>query len=349
MARHPKRKHEPATALGPDTDRLLDGDADLAARAAWMYFGANLTQAEVADRLNVPVTRAHRLIARASRDGVVRVFIDGPVAECVALEEAISAQFGLGVCHVAPDLQEGAMPMRALGLAGASFLRRALESGDHRIIGVGHGRTLASVVNHLPHTPASHVRFVSLIGGLTRRLSANPFEVIHRLADKTGAESYFLPVPVFANSIEDRAVLLAQRGISDVFALARQATLCLVGVSEIRPGNFNTSIGTLQVDEVEGLRRAGARGEILCHCFDAKGKPVESDLVDRAVSIPIESLTGRRIVAIAGGSAKVEALRAVLASGVLAGLITDEATAQALVRKRPAKAGASLADRRNGA
>ncbi len=338
MGRRPKRKNEPAIAVDSDTDRLLDGDANLAARAAWMYFGANLTQTEVADRLNVPVTRAHRLIARASRDGLVRVFIDGPVAECVALEEAISAQFGLSVCHVAPDLQEGAMPMRALGLAGASFLRRALESGDHQIIGVGHGRTLASVVNHLPHTPASHVRFVSLIGGLTRRLSANPFEVIHRLADKTGAESYFLPVPVFANSIEDRAVLLAQRGISDVFALARQATLCLVGVSEIRPGNFNTSIGTLQVDEVEGLRRAGARGEILCHCFDAKGKPVESDLVERAVSIPIESLTGRRIVAIAGGSAKVEALRAVLASGVLAGLITDEVTAQELIRKRPAKA-----------
>ncbi len=340
MARRPKRKNEAAAAPDSDADRSIDSDASLAARAAWMYFGANITQAEIAARLNVPVTRAHRLIARASRDGLVRVFIDGPVAECVALEEKISAEFGLSVCHVAPDLQEGAMPMRALGLAGASFLRRALESGDHQIIGVGHGRTLAAVVNYLPHTPASHVRFVSLIGGLTRRLSANPFEVIHRLADKTGAESYFLPVPVFANSIEDRAVLLAQRGISDVFALARQATLCLVGVSEIRPGNFNTSIGTLQISEVEDLRRAGARGEILCHCFDANGKPIESALVERSVSIPIESLTGRRIVAIAGGSAKVEALRAVLASGLLAGLITDEVTARDLVRRRPAKNGA---------
>ena len=41
-------------------------------------------------------------------------------------------------------------------------------------------------------------------------------------------------------------------------------------------------------------------------------------------------LRKHRIVAIAGGQAKVAALRAVLRSRVLHGFITDEATAQAL-------------------
>jgi len=32
---------------------LLDGDASLATRAAWLHFAAGLTQSEVASRLNI--------------------------------------------------------------------------------------------------------------------------------------------------------------------------------------------------------------------------------------------------------------------------------------------------------
>jgi len=46
-------------------------------------------------------------------------------------------------------------------------------------------------------------------------------------------------------------------------------------------------------------------------------------------------LKRHRIVAIAGGLVKVTALRAVLRSGLLHGLIIDEATAQALAADKP--------------
>ncbi|MEY9614132.1 DNA-binding transcriptional regulator LsrR (DeoR family) [Bradyrhizobium elkanii] len=53
--------------MAPPPDRLpvIDGEASLATRAAWLYFAAGLTQSEVADRLNIQSTKAHRLIARA--------------------------------------------------------------------------------------------------------------------------------------------------------------------------------------------------------------------------------------------------------------------------------------------
>ena len=57
------------------------------------------------------------------------------------------------------------------------------------------------------------MRFVSLLGGLTRKFSANPHDVIHRLAERTGAEAYVMPVPMFANTVEDRAVLIGQKGV----------------------------------------------------------------------------------------------------------------------------------------
>ena len=37
--------------------------------------------------------------------------------------------------------------MRALGTAAARYLREIFEGGEHRVVGVGHGRTLAAAVD----------------------------------------------------------------------------------------------------------------------------------------------------------------------------------------------------------
>jgi DNA-binding transcriptional regulator LsrR (DeoR family) len=322
-------------AASAEKPAAVDGDASLATRAAWLYFAAGLTQSEVADRLNIQSTKAHRLIARASREGMIRVFVEGPVAECVALENTLAQRFGLSFCRVAPDLGEGDLPLKALALEGANFLRLILERGEDKVIGVGHGRTLASVVEQLPQTPAPDVQFVSLLGGLTRKFAANPFDVIHRLAERTGAEAYLLPVPVFANSVADRAVLMQQYGIAEVFALARKASLLFVGIGQINRDGFLVSSGMIKADEVVELKRVGACADLLGHFFSEDGRVLDTDLSARATSMSAADLKTHRIVAIAGGRPKVTSLRAVLRSGMLHGLIIDEATAQVLAAEKP--------------
>jgi len=328
---------------------MVDGDESLATRAAWLYFAAGLTQSEIASRLNIESTKAHRLIARASREGMIRVFVEGPVAECVALENALAERFGLSFCRVAPDLGEGELPLKALALEGAGFLRHTLERGVDKVIGVGHGRTLAAVVGQMPQTPARDVQFVSLLGGLTRKFAANPFDVIHRLAERTGAEAYLLPVPVFANSVSDKAVLMQQYGIADVVALARKASLLIVGIGQVTGAGFLVSSGMIKPDELAELERAGACADLLGHFFSADGEILDTDLSARATSMSAADLKKHRIIAIAGGTVKVAALRAVLRSRVLHGLITDEATAQALASDKPeATSGKARSKNRKG-
>ncbi len=324
-----------AVSVRSEKLHMLDGEASLATRAAWLHFAAGLTQSEVASRLNIQSTKAHRLIARASREGMVRVFVEGPVAECVALENALAERFGLSFCRVAPDLGEGDLPLKALALEGAAFLRQIIEHGEDKVIGVGHGRTLAAVVEQLPQTPARGLQFVSLLGGLTRKFAANPFDVIHRLAERTGAEAYLLPVPVFANSVADKAVLMQQYGIADVSALARKASLLIVGIGQVSRDGFLVSSGMIKPDELVELKRVGACADLLGHFFSTDGRMLDIDLSARATSMSAADLRQHRIVAIAGGTAKVTALRAVLRSRVLHGFITDEATAQALVTDKP--------------
>ena len=104
----------------------IDPEQSLAIRAAWLHYAGGLTQAAVAKRLGLPGVKAHRLIARAVAEGVVKVTIDGEIVECAMLEDQLCARYGLDHCEVAPDLGEDGMPLRALGLAGAGFLRREI-------------------------------------------------------------------------------------------------------------------------------------------------------------------------------------------------------------------------------
>lgn len=308
-----------------------DQETSLAARAAWLYFSGGLTQADIGKRLGVTSTKAHRLVARATAEGLVRVLVDASVSECVALEEALTARYGLELCRVAPEIEDAPLPLRTLGLAGGAFLRDQLERGVHACIGVGHGRTLVAAVESLPAVRAEGTTFVSLLGGLTRRLAANPYDIIHRLAERTRAEAYMLPVPLFANTPADKAVLMAQMGVAEVFAKGREATLILVGIGEVGGNAYLVETGMVDAAEMGELDRLGARGEMLGHHFDADGGEVPCGMGERAMSPALEELRGRMIVAIAGGEVKVAALGAVLRSGFLKGLITDEATARRLV------------------
>ncbi|MCC5954608.1 MAG: sugar-binding transcriptional regulator [Natronohydrobacter sp.] len=311
----------------------MEDEASLAIRAAWLHFAGGLTQAAVAKQLGVPSVKAHRLIARAVQEGAVKVMIDGEIAECLVMENALKQQFGLDFCEVAPDLGEESGLVRALSIAGASFLRRMVEHGGYNCIGIGHGRTLAAAVRAMPRIDSRGVEFVSLLGGLTRNYSATPHDVMLRLAEKTGATVYVMPVPFFANTIEDREVLLNQRGVNAVFRMAADAELKLVGIGTTEADASLVSSGMIKPDEIKEVIARGGVGEILGHFFDDGGQRVETPLTARTLSVSLEEPRRTRIVAIAGGKEKTGAIRSVLMSGALSGLITDERTALALMKQ----------------
>ncbi|MBX4920446.1 sugar-binding transcriptional regulator [Rhizobium bangladeshense] len=310
---------------------MTDADETLAVRAAWLHYAGGLTQSDVARRLGIPSVKAHRLIARAVADGVVKVTIDGDIVECVELETRLAERFGLQYCEVAPDLGEEGLPLRALGHAGAGYLKREIEHGDHAVIGLGHGRTLSAAVQYMPRMSAKQTQFVSLLGGLTRNYGANPYDVMHRIAEKTGTQAYLMPVPFFANTADDLQVLRAQRGVKEVFDLANAADLKLVGLGTVDAEAQLVLSGMVEPAEIEDIASAGGVGEILGHFFDANGQVLDTALTARTLSASFPQTAKERLVALAGGLGKVPAIRAILRSRRLHGLITDERTAQALL------------------
>ena len=315
------------------TGAVVPGEDELAARAAWLHHAGGLTQSAVAERLGLPTTRAHRLIARAARDGLVRVFVDCEVASCLLLEDALRKRFGLAVCEVVPDLGDDEnLPLAALAQGGSRYLTRVLESGAHPLIGVGHGRTLSGVVDALPRRGTPGQVWVSLLGGLTRKFAANPYDVIFRLAEKAGAEAYFMPAPMVADSVEDRETMLGQTGLREVMRRIDAATLCLLGIGGTEAGDALALGAPGEDGDVPSrLRELGVVAELLGQFLDEDGRLVSTPWDNRVMAPALETLAGREVVAIAGGAHKRRAIAAALRSGHLTGLIIDEASARSLV------------------
>ena len=304
--------------------------SSMAVRAAWLHYAGGHTQAEVAKRLGLSSLKAHRLITKANNEGIVKVYIDGDVAECVALETKLAERHALAYCEVVPDLEEDYLPLRALGTAGAQFLKRTIEGTEHQSIGIGHGRTLAACVKHLPQISFPDKQIISLLGGFSKKFAANPHDVIHQLAQRTRTSAYVMPVPFFANTAKDKKVILKQFGMNHVMQLARDTSIKIVGIGTCDTNSSMVENAMLEKREIRASYKAGARGEVLGHFFGSDGKWVETELSDRTMGLSTEDLAQSYIVAVAGGNSKTKAIRSILNSGLLSGLITDERTARAL-------------------
>ncbi|SMC82814.1 sugar-binding domain-containing protein [Primorskyibacter flagellatus] len=249
----------------------------------------------------------------------------------VDLRQSLIASFGLDHCEVVTDLHQDDLALRALGIAGGKFLSAEILDGRDKIIGAGHGRTLIACVENLDGKPAPGLKVVSLMGALTTGADLNPHAIVAKLAELTGAEPASMPVPFIANSTADRNVLLGQKAAQKAIDLTSRADLMIVGIGTTAPEAELVATGMIEQEEMVEIYRAGGVGEMLGHFFDERGKSVGQDISDRILTQPLDKLKGRRIVAVAGGAVKIHAIKAVLESGLLSGLITDEHTARAIV------------------
>ncbi|TIT57657.1 MAG: sugar-binding transcriptional regulator, partial [Mesorhizobium sp.] len=84
--------------------------------------------------------------------------------------------------------------------------------------------------------------------------------------------AYVMPVPMFANTVEDRTVLLGQKGISEVFDLGKAADLLIAGIGTAEREASLVATGMIEKGEMEEIRRNGGVGELLGHFFDDAGK-----------------------------------------------------------------------------
>jgi DNA-binding transcriptional regulator LsrR (DeoR family) len=319
-------------------------EQDMMVRAAWLSYVAERTQNEIATILGVSRVKVARLIADARASGLVTIDIDHRLSTVCDLEESLRNRFNLRFCYVTPALaadarpgsldaeQRGDLARRGVGMTAARTLRSMLSQhpSAETVIGLAWGRTISALADAFLPLNAPATQFVSLLGSLTRSASANPFDVVQKLASKTGGQAKYLPVPFIADSEEDREVFIQQRVVQDVIRTAMKAKACFISVGEVDSRAFLSRYGYLSNEDMTQLRALGAVGDTLGLFFDRDGSYIDSPICRRALAIDLSSLSGSEVVLLSAGTSKVHATQAILKAGFISGLIIDGDSALAL-------------------
>ena len=314
-------------------------------RCLELYYRQARPQKEIARALGVSAATVSRLLKRAYDEGFVRVELDLPRAE--ELEAALTEAFGLREAVVVAaggraDLKE------ELGAAAAAYFEKIASNGIR--VGLSCGFTLYQTIRQLRERRFRDLALYPLSGESTLKmvdLSPNTLVGIMAAKYRPHVSAYALPVQHLLSLREierERRRLLRDPEIRSIYEAAQTVDIALVGIgmiAEKTPGfcSLAESYGV----SVKRLRQLGVVGEINYQPFDHEGRIVDRPelraLMGRVLSVEGDRLQAlsrrddRYVVAIAGGRAKLEAVRGAVAGKFMNVLVTDEDVAAALLRR----------------
>jgi DNA-binding transcriptional regulator LsrR (DeoR family) len=304
---------------------------DDAARAGWLYFIAGHTQDEIAKMLQVSRASAQRLVSLCLAERLITFRLEHPIAACMELAFRLKERFDLAHSEVVPA--DPAAPLSTAGIAErcANLLETTLRSETPVIVALGTGRAVRAAVERVSPIDRPNHQIVSLVGNISADGSASFFDTVGRLADRTGARHYPMPLPFLMSSEDERNRMVRIDPIARVKAVAAKADLRLIGIGQMDQKAQVHVDGFVTREELFEMMRLGAVGEITGWAYDAKGRLIKGGTNRRLTSIPPQVPAQTATIAAAIGQAKVPAIKAALAGRLVNGLITDEITARAVL------------------
>lgn len=305
------------------------------ARVAQMYYVEGQRQSAIAKHMRISQATVSRMLKKAQEEEIVRTTVVSPSGTYAELEAKLRHGFKLSeaiVVECSEDRDKAIMSR--IGESAAHFLEATLQPNE--IIGVSSwSETILRMVDNIHPMKSSKAKYVvQTLGGMgdpTVQTHAN--HLTTRLAKLTGAEPHLLSAPGVAQSREAKLVLLSDSYVRSTMDMFGKITLAIVGIGAIEPSAMLSRSGNVfSSRELADVAEAGGVGDISLRFFDDDGKNVKTPLDDRVIGMSLEDLSQvDRVIALAGGKSKTEAIYGALQTGVIDHLITDKFTAERLV------------------
>ncbi len=306
----------------------------LIARVAQMYHVEGGRQAEIAKHLRISQATVSRMLKRAQVEGIVRTTIVAPSGIYAELEAGLREKFKLPEAIVVECSEDRDGPIMArIGEAAAHFFEATLQNSE--VVGVSSwSETILKMVDNVHPMRSGKAKFVvQTLGGMGNpAVQTHATQLTTRLARLTGGEPRLLNAPGVAQSREAKLVLVSDPYIRETTDLFGKVTLSIVGIGAVEPSSMLARSGNVfSESELAEVAESGGVGDISLRFFDKDGQPVKTPLDERVIGMSLAELAKiDRVVALAGGKAKTEAIRGALRTGAVDVLITDKFTAERL-------------------
>lgn len=236
-----------------------------------------------------------------------------------------------------------------LGARAAEYLNIHIKS--NKKVAISCGRTLLEAVSRMERKPLSQVVIYPLTGHLTTKIKSIDSNILTGLlmtklsGPEEWVDAHLLPISDDNDNIRPYMDSLA----NSILDMASDSDIFIFGIGNpfLKDANIGYFFKEANLTREE-LKRMEVAGEIMYHIYNGEGKFLKNmedlDSKSRAMvhqyynsaySLKIEHLDkikGRRLIAIAGGDDKFEAITGAIKTGLIHDLVTDLGTAINLLK-----------------
>lgn len=295
----------------------------LMASLARAYYLDGLSRVEIAAQTGISRHKIGRLLDAAREEGIISITVNDEGLVDPMLSQRLAAELGLRDCHVIRTHGNQDDVRDQIGRTAAQLVSSSVRDGE--VLGLTWGRTLTSFASHLESLP--RITVVQLTGTLSADFKESPIEIARQASQYARGAVYPIFSPMIVGDARTARILRSNPAISKAFQLFPAVTTAVLSVGCWDPPDTQIQ-AMLEPEQARGMILKGCIADIAGILVNAEGKQIDPDFQQRCVSITYEELNAiPRVIAVAGGSLKAPAIRAVSKAGIITDLITDDALA----------------------
>lgn len=311
------------------TDSAVDDDRALMAAVARAHYLEDRSRVDISESLGISRFKVARLLSRAREEGLVTIEIHDWGLPDVELSQRLQERLGLESCLVVRSHGDDDTVRRQIGAAAARTLSDTLREDE--VLGVTWGRTLSATASQFERLP--RLSIVQLTGVVAGDLASSPIEVVRHTSRRSGGDVYPIFSPLIVDDRETAQSLRRHADIRSAMDLFPEVTTALLSVGAWNPPVSQVR-DVLPIDDLANALSKGCVADIAGILIQSDGTPLDEDFQERCINISYDQLQKvPRVVAVAGGAAKADAIRTVSRVGLISELVTDHALAQAILRE----------------
>ncbi len=310
-------------------------DIHILVQAAQMYYMDGLTQEKIAQQLGISRSAVSMILTEAREFGIVDIKIKNPQINNDELSQKMIERFQLKKCFVIPvNAKLQRILTRIVATQGAAIAEKEIRS--HSSLGVAWGTTCYEFMSAFRNTEnLFDVHVLPLIGGTNRIASEYQLnEMVRIMAEKLQGLPSFMYAPALAETIEERDLHMKSAYMQPLIEKWNTLDVALISVGA--PPDYYSSTPQFEPEVAKQRFESDptlAVGDFCARRFNIHGEFLNNQYNRRIIGISEQELRNAgNVICMAAGDHKVLSILGALRADVIDILITDENTAERVMR-----------------
>jgi DNA-binding transcriptional regulator LsrR (DeoR family) len=310
----------------------LSAKRKLLAKVARLYYIEGYLQKDIAKKLSLSRVAVSRLLTKAKSQKIVEIKINYSDNDFQDLELAIEKKFKINECIVVPNSDNELFIFKSIAESLSNVLDRMVLNGDY--IGVSWGTSLGTISEYLTVEKKEDIKVLPIIGGLggiDKGINSNT--IAKNFAESLGGISYVINCPAVLESAQNKKLLENDSNINEIFELSKKINIAILAASDIGEESSLYKFNYYSREDFDYLKSLGVVGVVNLGFIDINGNPVKNIFDDRSIALSLDKLRSiKNVILVATGNRKKDVTRAVLKSKIVSVFLTDEITAQLILK-----------------